>query len=196
LKNFLFHFDYCKKDYLLAKRLVSNIKDIYPKAKILALSDGFEGNLSCNYVNSIEALKNKNIVDFIHRKYSILASQDSNVDWFLQLDPDSYLLREITFPDLKDLWYGQIIHHKELKATWGCCDLKHRSLIEKLASGTFKPMTYEKGYSEDLTIATYLNTFCSPVKWEDVLAKPFYSPKLLKFKGSIIHPYVFPRTYI
>jgi hypothetical protein len=163
----------------------------YPTANILAISEGFDKSLDfCSSIVTREAIKQTDIVRFINRNYSLIYDHGKSlgVTWYLQLDPDSLLLREIIWPNLKDLWYGQIVTHKSLVTTWGCCELKHDQIVKELASASFTPWSYEKGLSRDLTKATYLNKMYKPTPWSDVHAKLHFYPKIFLYPVSIIHP--------
>lgn len=154
--DILIHFNYYQGDHKLAQRLIQNVYLIYPKANLLAISDGFCLPLDCPTIITEESLKQTDIVAFIHRNSQLLINY-SKAKWFLQLDPDSYLYQPIDWPKLTHNWYGKIINHKSgLKSTWGCAELKSRQIISELQVADMKPMSYEKGLSRDLTMATYL----------------------------------------
>jgi hypothetical protein len=190
LAKLLIHFNYYSGDYELAQRLVSNIYSIYPKANVLGISDGPLGDLSCPTHITINELKNHNIQLFINRNNQILYEYGNRygIEWYLQLDPDSYIIKPIKWPDLRYNWYGQVIKSKGLKFVYGCAELLHKSIIDQLQTCKVEPMSYERGLSRDMSAATYLNPMgIFPKPWAAVKASLWRISEPLS-GCQIIHP--------
>jgi hypothetical protein len=190
LTKLLIHFNYHPGDFELAKRLISNIYSIYPTANLLAISDGSTRTLDCPTHTTINKLKDVNIQLFINRNSQILYQYGTkkDIEWYLQLDPDSYLLAPIEWPDIKHKWYGKVVNSAGLKFTYGCAELKHQSIIKQLQDCKVEPISYEKGLSRDMSMATYLNPLgIYPEPWAAVQAKLWVPPKP-PYICQIIHP--------
>jgi hypothetical protein len=132
----LFAFNFCDQDLPLANRLVGQVQDYHPDAKILGIADGFEGATQFPVWDDRRHLKRLGgkVAEYSHRQFQAMASIEA--DLYIQLDPDCYLARPIQrWPEVA-LIAGCKLPRPDYTLLHGCCWVARPELVMQIAESS------------------------------------------------------------